>query len=219
MRIAVVDDEETIRNWLSQTLQKYFPTDEVIMFSTGKSFLEKQNEFEGVFLDMDLPEEKGYEIAKKISSKNCYVCYVSSHEETATLGYCPMAIGFLLKDQDLEKHLIEAMYQIKQHHISLNLHTEDGYMNILLSNILYGEVYYKEFYIYLRNKKKIRIMNMTLSKFLSLSDQFIRINQSQAVHKVYVKHVNESTLQLENHEEDLFISRREKANFMKELYR
>ena len=87
MNFAIVDDEEKIRNWISITLKKHFPHDHFIMFSTGKAFLEKQEEFEGVFLDMDLIDEKGYEIAKNITSKNCYVCYVTSHEETAMFDY------------------------------------------------------------------------------------------------------------------------------------
>lgn len=219
MNFAIVDDEEKIRNWICITLIKHFPHDHFVMFSTGKAFLEKQEEFEGVFLDMDLVDEKGYEIAKNIISKNCYVCYVTSHAETAMLGYCSMAIGFVLKNRELEEHLVEYMYQIKQHHITLHLHTEDGYMDILLSHILYGEVNNKTFLIHLRNKRTMRIMNMTLSKFISLSDQFIKINQSQAVHKAYVKEVNNSTVRLECVEENLFISRNEKNNFLKELYR
>ena len=178
--------------------------------------MEKQEEFEGVFLDMDLIDEKGYEIAKNITSKNCYVCYVTSHEETAMLGYCPMAIGFVLKNQELEEHLVEYMYQIKQHHISLHLHTEDGYMDILLSHILYGEVNNKTFLIHLRNKRTMRIMNMTLSKFISLSDQiYPKSINPQAIHKAYVKEVNNSTVRLECIEETLFISRNEKIIFLR----
>ena len=105
MNFAIVDDEEKIRNWIGITLKKHFPHDHFIMFSTGKAFLEKQEDFEGVFLDMDLVDEKGYEIAKNITSKNCYVCYVTSHAETAMSGYCPMAIGFVLKDRALEETL------------------------------------------------------------------------------------------------------------------
>ena len=46
MNFAIVDDEEKIRNWISITLKKHFPHDHFIMFSTGKAFLEKQEEFE-----------------------------------------------------------------------------------------------------------------------------------------------------------------------------
>ena len=45
MNFAIVDDEEKIRNWISITLKKHFPHDHFIMFSTGKAFLEKQEEF------------------------------------------------------------------------------------------------------------------------------------------------------------------------------
>ena len=219
MNIAIVDDEHIMQNWMMSFLCEHFPEDDFTAFSNGEEFLRCQKEFDGVFLDMDLPGEKGYQIAHQITTPHCCVCYVTSHEETARLGYCSLAIGFILKDQMIKEHLLEYMTIMKERSLKLHLHTEDGYADIPLSSILFAEVYYKQFFLHLKTQRCIRILNMNLTKFLAQSgDGFIKINQSQVIHKTYVKRVDDSALYLQNESQPFYISRNERRKVIKALY-
>lgn len=219
MNIAIVDDELNFRTWIYEYLSSKYPEDHFVCFGDGASFLAVQREFDGVFLDMDLKQEQGYEIAKEITSKELQVCYVTAHEETARFGYCASAIGFVLKDDQLLKQLDYYIQRMKQAQQLLHLHSEDGYMDIPFSKIVYVEVNHKEFHLYLTNRRRLRILNMNLTKFLELcGHQLVKINQSQAIHKHQVKQLQEMSVLLYHYPQPLFISRKERLRVLRELY-
>lgn len=68
-RILVVDDSESNRELLKEILCDEYDISEA---ENGKSALEiiKGNEFDGILLDLVMPEMDGFEVLKKLSEKD-----------------------------------------------------------------------------------------------------------------------------------------------------
>ena len=107
MKIYVVEDEEVWRDKIQEIIEKYC-MDKNISFqihlcSNGTDFM-KNKDADLVFLDIELAEENGFEIAEKLidAEKQCKICFLTSHTELARLGYRVNAFRYVDK-----KHLEE----------------------------------------------------------------------------------------------------------------
>lgn len=107
MKIYVVEDEEVWRDKIQEIIEKYC-MDKNISFqihlcSNGTDFM-KNKDADLVFLDIELAEENGFEIAEKLidAEKQCKICFLTSHTELARLGYRVNAFRYIDK-----KHLEE----------------------------------------------------------------------------------------------------------------
>ena len=87
MRIAICDDNREILLFLKPALNTLFgqyTTDfEIFCFISGKALLEahKRNNFDVIFLDIDMPNVTGFDVAKTIREEfsKCYIIFITSH--------------------------------------------------------------------------------------------------------------------------------------------
>lgn len=109
--VAIVDDEEAVRSYLEEMIQRYLKNHEiegtVMSFGRAETFLYEldENRINAVFLDIEMPEVSGLEAAKIIRSKkkNCEIIFFTSHAEYALEGYEYQAFRFLDKLGEEEK--------------------------------------------------------------------------------------------------------------------
>lgn len=102
--------------WVSQTFGKIWGKTEIRFYANRNQLLKQapgNKALDVLFLDMDLKQKDGIEIARIINEKwqDCLIIYCSDHLENALEVYATEHIYFVLKPQ-LRVRLQEIMWQI-----------------------------------------------------------------------------------------------------------
>ena len=108
MKIGIVEDEAVWRDKIQTMIEKYCRdkniSSQINSYKSGKDFM-KNADADLLFLDIELAEgEDGFEIAEQLMNlgNKCKVCFLTSHTESARLGYRVNAFRYIDK-----KHLEE----------------------------------------------------------------------------------------------------------------
>ena len=119
IRIAILDDSDKDRTFISNITNKYFEhmgiRVEVYAYSKAEILLIelRENEYYDIFmLDIELPEQSGILVAKETRKylPESFVIFISNYEEYAMEGYKVRAFRYITKDmQKLEYLLKEAL--------------------------------------------------------------------------------------------------------------
>lgn len=105
-RVAIVDDCEEDALALEALLAKFSKTSDLNLqvkrFPNASEFLKATKKVDIVFLDIDMPEMNGLELAKKIrqASSKILIIFCTQLEQFAINGYEVNALGYLLKPID-----------------------------------------------------------------------------------------------------------------------
>lgn len=110
MNISIVDDELLYCNQLETFLKEWSVKNEIqiniFSYDNGNSLLaDNYGQNYLIFLDIDMPEINGMEVAKKLR-KNGYkshIIFLTAHNEYVYEGYHVRALDYLLKPITLEK--------------------------------------------------------------------------------------------------------------------
>ena len=101
MKILVADDHQMIVNGLILDLNSLVPDAEVTGTSSSKEVMElcKENRYDIVFMDIDMPGTDGISMAKKILAKypRTNIIYITGYEKYALDSYETNASTFILK--------------------------------------------------------------------------------------------------------------------------
>lgn len=108
LKIAVCDDEkycgEKIVSLLEESLDNYgISVYGIDTYLSGKEFVEKNNksqEYDVIFLDINMPDINGLEVAKKIREvcPDILLVFITAFIDFALEGYKMEAVRYLLKD-------------------------------------------------------------------------------------------------------------------------
>lgn len=104
MKIAVCEDESTIRNELVQMIQREQPDAEVIAFSSAEALLIAQTEFMIYFLDIRLSGMSGIALAKALRKEQTQpksiIIFVTGYREYMEDAFDVNAYHYLVKPID-----------------------------------------------------------------------------------------------------------------------
>ncbi|GAD00579.1 two-component system response regulator BtsR [Agarivorans albus] len=123
MRAIIVDDEPLAREELQEMLQSYPEIEVVAQFGNAIECLKhlKQLQAEVLFLDIEMPQISGLELANMIDSDNApAIVFVTAYDQFALDAFEQNAVDYLLKPIDSErlcksiKRLKERLPSIKQ---------------------------------------------------------------------------------------------------------
>ena len=158
MKIAICDDDwhmqQTLRLFIDQTYQDLDML--VDGFTSGEALLaavQKQSQpYQLILLDIEMRGIDGIETAKRLRKllPDCYIIFITSHDEFALTGYEVAAFRYLVKPVQPEK-LTEAISAVRAElsdHITL--HVEDGPVEALLR---VKDIYYIE-----AQDKRVRVV-------------------------------------------------------------
>lgn len=88
LKIAVCDDDETMLGFLTDKISEIYNQNSIEFvirpFLSGKFFLNSHKEypFDVVFLDIDMPEISGFDIAEQVNNiSETLIVFVTSHDE------------------------------------------------------------------------------------------------------------------------------------------
>lgn len=231
MRIAICDDCKEMMIFLKSTLynlfKQYLDDFDIFDFYSGSELLDsyKENKFDIIFLDIDMPKVTGFDVAKAIREdfSKCYIIFISSHSELVYDSFDFQPFDFVRKtlnetlNEKLSQVVKKIVFHSKQNEIII---FEDEYTRkypIPIRNIVYleSEKHYINYYIIgekhpFRLRGTIKGCEIELKKY-----DFIRIHKGYIVNLGYVDFIDRSKdeIQLKGITKSLPLSR----NLKKEI--
>ena len=206
MKIAICDDDwhmqQTLRLFIDQTYQDLDML--VDGFTSGEALLaavQKQSQpYQLILLDIEMRGIDGIETAKRLRKllPDCYIIFITSHDEFALTGYEVAAFRYLVKPVQPEK-LTEAISAVRAElsdHITL--HVEDGPVEALLrvKDIYYIEAQDKRVRVVLKDtafsdRRGIDEIGRALA-----GEDFFRVHRSYLINFRYVARLDKNEILL-----------------------
>ena len=226
IRIAIVEDEKNSSDLLVNYLEKYsndknIRFDVKTFFSCNQILNNYNNNFDIIFMDIELPDGNGLETIRKIREvdKNVIVVFVTNMAQYAVKGYEVRAFDFIVKPVTSYNfyikldNILNLFEQKKDDEIWIS--NKDGKMKLNISSIYYIEVIQHMCIYHTKNGNfkatgSLNNIEKTLSKY-----NFSLCNRCYLVNLRYVTSVKKGFVLINN--EELIISRAKQASFMKDL--
>lgn len=149
MRIAICDDDSTFTTKIRISMDEYFARKNLqadyYIFTSPKRLLEFDiSNIQALFLDIDMPELNGIELARQLRTKNLdlIIVFVTDFIEYAPYGYRVEAFRYLLKNRlDMELHLTldEVVDKLYSEQATIEIRVEGETEKLLLKDIVYIE--------------------------------------------------------------------------------
>jgi two-component system LytT family response regulator len=176
INVVIIDDEQNARSFLANLLTKELGS-RLNLVSSCPSVMDgvkviKNNPVDLVFLDIEMPEEDGFELIKYFDNIDFEIIFVTAHDRFAIRAFECSALHYLLKPLSPEK-VVEAINRFKQTAVNREIHFKK----------------HEEFYEYLESKqKKERILFNTTTGFdVVLLKQIIYVEALGNYCKIHLK--------------------------------
>lgn len=225
MRVAVCDDNHVHLRAIDNLLQRYFNLKfeecRTFLCDSGTKLLRAHNEipFDAIFLDIEMPETDGFEVAKKIKEvdEETIIIFVTSKNDLVydSLSFRPFQ--FVCKDR-IEVQLKRAVFDlIRYSHkekVFITVETYNEIRRLKISNIMYIETAKTGVVAYMpKEKVEFKGRMQGLEGDLA-SSGFMRIHNSYLVNFKYISKIGREKVLLTDGER-LPISRYRRANIVK----
>lgn len=106
IRAIIIDDEASARENLSLLLNRFCPNIEVVgtfnLLQKGVAFI-KEQPIDVVFLDVEMPENAGFEIVDFFDEINFDIIFCTAYDQYAIKAFELSAIDYLLKPVDVSR--------------------------------------------------------------------------------------------------------------------
>lgn len=191
LRVAICDDEAIIANDIKNRLLGCKPDYIADIYQSGKKLLESGQEYDLIFLDIEMQGMNGMETALKLR-KNGYegnLVFLTSHTEFMPEAFKVKAFRFLHKPID-EAAFCEAVNEAEnevRNNKKLLVNTSEGTMVISLKNILYLEASRNYTFIHMIHEEIET--RKTLVEWMDIlgSEEFYRVHRSYVISLRHIK--------------------------------
>ncbi len=219
--IVIIDDEYFFAMLLKKNLKKYYENEKIkILTNFDLNFL-TNNDVEIIFLDIELKNANGIEMAKKYRDQgyNAYIIFISSHDDFVFYTFGVKPLDFVRKGNlknDLERcvELIELEKKKKEMQMIIDEQL------IKLTDVLYVEsqgnkVYYKgaDENIILERRIKLSDVEIEHEKY-----HFIKCHKSYVVNVAYITKARANYVVL-NKNIKIPVSRSEQKHFIEKYHK
>lgn len=206
MNAAIVDDQPEFISLFKKVFKKN--NYKITSFDNGLDFLEVANQFDLVFLDIEMPQVNGLEISRLLNNIDIYIVFITCHVEMMQSAFNKNVIGFIDK-ANYKKQIDEiiAKIELMKESSFLEVKLSGSKVKINFNEIIYLTYQYQDVTLHLLNKKDCIIKECSLKKVVEkLDDDFVIINRTTAINKHFPFEYKDGSLQLNNLK--LHISRR-----------
>ena len=210
IRIAIVDDEADILQYISgkvkETLEKLKYSAGLESYLSSNELLEQNRiqNFDIVFLDLEMPEPDGMQTAQIIRENypNVIIAIVTNRDDLVFNAFQYDVSAFIRKkhfETEIEK-VVERLYKkAKNKRSGYVLKTASGEKSFGINDIVYIESENHNVYLYDKSGKKIKIF-YTLEKLSNILSEeiFIRCHSGIIVSCQYIFSINKDNIELIN---------------------
>lgn len=142
MRFAVVDDEPGVLKQIPSLIRQY--ASDIVLetdtFNSSSEFLNAytKHKYDALFLDIDMPQMNGFELAEHLRAKNDLVpiVYITARDDLMMRAFRYKTLGFVRK-QYIEKELPFALSTVLK-----ELHIDDDSIDVTETRSLGGHTYH-----------------------------------------------------------------------------
>ena len=208
LQIAICDDEKSMGEYLKQLIERKLASEKdcrVKIFSSGRELLEGGKDFDIFFLDIDLKDMSGIDMARKLRQESeAVIVFVTALKEYVFDAFDVQAFQYLLKPIDEEKFFkvldmaLEECRPLKQAE-PLVLRVKGIYRNIPREDILYAENDARKIVLHLKEEQVSYYAKMSELEGI-LGDQFFRCHRGYLVNLGAVRGYDTGNIQLKNGE-------------------
>lgn len=220
MQIGICDDNKRDIDVMAKEVEsvlvplacKY----EIHLFESGIELMRHMDEvltYDVLFLDIDMPEISGIQIAEKImnSTQVLNIIFVTNHSDLVfdAIHCCPFR--FIRKErmhEEMEEAIVAVLEKIRNETLLYDFNSAHGSLKVLIRDVLYLES--RRHYIHIHTKDgQIHVIRGKISYYdEKLSDAgFVRIHVGYLVNIMYIYSISTRSVVLDNKEE-LPISRK-----------
>lgn len=225
IKIAIVDDEmearDTLYSYCRKLAVKIHEELEITLYSRGSELVERYDDYDLIFLDIDMPEEDGISLAKKIRKidNEVILIFVTNMAQMAIKGYEVRALDFIVKPINYYsftlkiRSAVDMINSRKNRNIVVN--SEGVIRKISTNDLFYIEVsghylFYHTSAGIVRQKESLRKVEEKLKDI-----SFKRCNNCYLVNLKHVTCVNKDDIEVAGNW--LKISRPKKKEFLQAL--
>lgn len=150
MKIAICDDDYRFSEILKEKIESIFTAEDlkydVSIYNSGADLINFVNQYDLIFLDVEMPNITGEKIAYHIITTKCktLVVFVTNHDDFVSTSFKYKPFGFIRKDK-LNVELKETVANLKEYlsdNTSLFLFDYQGKtMSVKFHEIVYIEVF------------------------------------------------------------------------------
>ena len=226
MRIAVCDDDRAIREELFRLIQKQVSEADIMEYQSGEELINTRGNFNIYFLDIEMGEVSGMDIARRIREQEdngrqrSIIIFVTGYREYMEAAFDVNAFHYLIKPIDTEKFSEvfrrawkEAAVFYEQEKKYIIVKSSGTQQKILLKNI---------YYIESGNKKVIfHTTNGTLEVYgkmeeleKGLGNTFYRCHRCYLVNMEKISAYSADNIQVINGD-NLLLARKKYSDFIK----
>lgn len=204
IRIAIVDDElrwrskshEVVRSYCYEYMREFEPLIEISEFASGEDFIDADEAFQIVFMDVEMTGMDGFDTAKAYGSRVTYLCFLTTHLELGRKGYLVNAFRYIDKGA-MEDEIPEALSvvheellgeKMRRHMIELPV-VGVGEVQIQENLIESAEVVNRHLILTVAGKKmNVKLSLRKLQKMLLCQD-FVQVHKAIMVNLSYVEEI------------------------------
>lgn len=208
LQIAVCDGDEIMGEKLKQLIESRLQKEEdyrVLAFSTGRRLLESGIRFDIYFLDIDLKDINGIDMARRLrQGSEAVIVFVTALKEYIFDAFDVQAFQYLLKPIDEQKFfqvLDKAVAECRSMKQSepLVIRVKGVYQNVPKENIMYAENDARKIILHLKGEQIAYYSKMSELEGL-LGRQFFRCHRGYLVNLGAVKSYDTGSIQIKNGE-------------------
>ena len=156
MRIGICDDQKEIREILTDKVKKYYPAEDIAVYSSGEELLADRKLPDILFLDVQMPEKDGMETARELRKRDrqMIIIFVTVTEDYVFQSFDVGAFHYLikpLKEEKFEEVLQKAVRQVRERDSedagtgkerqSLIVTSKGQHITVPVQEIVYAEVF------------------------------------------------------------------------------
>lgn len=208
LQIAVCDDDEVMGEYLKQLIERRLKSSgnyKISVFSSGRQLLKEGTRFDIFFLDINLKDINGIDMARQLRQETeAVIVFVTALKEYIFDAFDVQAFQYLLKPVDeekffqvLDKALLECR-TLKQSE-PLVIRVKGVYRNVPKDSILYAENEARKIVLHLKEEQIAYYAKMSELEIL-LGKSFFRCHRGYLVNLGEVKSYDTGSIQLRNGE-------------------
>lgn len=205
--IAVCDDDKNFSERMKLLIEQYFTEQSAeinaAVFNSGADFLSDNTDCDAVFLDIDMPNIGGFEIAEQLS-EDTLIIFVTTHDELVYSSLKFRPFRFIRKTY-LEEELPEALKEINKEIAKRNasskfvLQTKNGEALLNVSNIKYIEIYTHSIRVYTVSGEILECYGSLAAMEKQLNEfDFVRTHKSYLVNCRYIFSIEKNRIILDD---------------------